>query len=297
MGKKNANKKVLQAQLEQLKSRVLENPNDIDNINDDDLLDIEDNSDLEAMDDEEMAQEAKEVREANEKMLAELRDFKLKLEQKFNSKYTSKELWLERMTVVPNTEIDKQLNINDDIKRELTFYNLAHEAAIKGIIRLKEEKQKINRPDDFMAEMLKSDEQMIQVKKEIIQHEYRIKKFQLREEKMLNKKFNQNTKGKQNKESQEYKKVSTDAINHWKKSIKENPNEYYKLDDYVNKSVRNKKSMSRKDRNKRFNPKLAHADKSRENSKKSGFNKQSRAPKFDKKRPGKAQRTNKRKSK
>ena len=224
---------------------------------------MKENSDYEAVNDdldEELLKEQNERINENNKTKEELQRLKENIENKFNSKFTSKELWLERLTVVPTSEIDKNLNLDDDIKRELFFYNLAHEAAIKGIIRLKEEKQKINRPDDFMAEMLKTDEQMMRVKKEILQHESRIKKFQLREEKMLNKKFNKKTKGKLSKETQEYKKTSKEAIEHWKRSIKQNPDEYYKLDDYVNKTVRSKKTMSRKSRDRKFNPKLAHQE-------------------------------------
>lgn len=149
---------------------------------------------------------------------AALTELKNKIESKFNEKFKPHELFLERMTVTSDNIIDKKMNINDDIKRELVFYNLSFEGAVKGINKLKQNNQKLNRPEDFMAEMLKSDEQMIKIKKEILSHEMRIKKFQLREEKMLNKKFNKKTKTKGNKESQEYMKTSKEAINHWKKS-------------------------------------------------------------------------------
>lgn len=300
MGKKSKNKLHLQKRIK-------------DDEPEEDDVDIEENSDLDAIDDNEI-EEDEEIKKNNQETKALLVQLKQKIESKFNAKFNPKELFLERMTVVPKSEIEKNLNINDDIRRELNFYNLAVEGAVAGIINLKAEKQRINRPDDYMAEMLKSDEQMVKVKKEILSHESRIKQFQLREQKMLNKKFNKKTKTKQAKEGQEYKKVSRDAIEHWKNSIKENPDEYYKLDDYVNKSVKHSKNLSRKDRNKKYNPRLASQEKFKnanpghgrgqgkpgKNFKKSGFNKSERAPQKEKRRPGKTQRTNmknKRKSK
>lgn len=84
---------------------------------------------------------------------------------------------MERLTVNSDNSVPSKLNVNDDIKRELIFYNLTFEGAVKGINKLKELHQKLNRPDDYMAEMLKTDEQMMRVKKEIMSHEDRIKKF------------------------------------------------------------------------------------------------------------------------
>lgn len=136
----------------------------------------------------------------------------------FNGKFSANDLTLERMTVVSKSVVDKHLNLNDDIKRELIFYNIAHEGAIQGINMLKKEKQKINRPDDFMAEMLKSDEQMMQIKKNIKGNDDRIKKFKLREEKMLNKKFNKNTAKNKEMKNNDYKKQSKEDIERWKQS-------------------------------------------------------------------------------
>jgi len=49
---------------------------------------------------------------------------------------------------------------------------------MKGIEKLRESKVKINRPDDFFAEMLKTDKQMERVKGRIISEQIRIKKFE-----------------------------------------------------------------------------------------------------------------------
>lgn len=49
------------------------------------------------------------------------------------------------------------LQINDDIKREVSIYNNTRENVMKGMQILVQAKVPISRPDDFFAEMLKSD--------------------------------------------------------------------------------------------------------------------------------------------
>jgi len=52
----------------------------------------------------------------------------------------------------------KALTINSEIKREVAFYNSARENVIKGMEILVQAKVPIERPDDFFAEMLKTDD-------------------------------------------------------------------------------------------------------------------------------------------
>lgn len=54
-------------------------------------------------------------------------------------------------------QVPEQLNINSDIKRELAFYNLTRENVKEGMSFLVQRGESISRPDDFFAEMLKSD--------------------------------------------------------------------------------------------------------------------------------------------
>jgi|TARA_B110001450_G_C17617997_1_gene480037 rRNA-processing protein EBP2 len=56
------------------------------------------------------------------------------------------------------SEAAKALSINNEIKREVAFYNSARENVMKGMEILVQAKIPIERPDDFFAEMLKTDE-------------------------------------------------------------------------------------------------------------------------------------------
>ena len=159
--------------------------------------------------------------------------------QKFYDNKGKKITWLEFPTEVSTTEIPEYLNPDDDIKRELVFYNIAKENAIKGMIELKKLGEKLNRPDDYFVEMLKSDEQMMKVKKLIINEQQYIKKFEAKKQKMQNIKFAKSMKDFQNKERSSFKRQTLEGVEKWKKHIKNNPN--------IDKFFVNKK--------KKFNPK------------------------------------------
>ena len=151
--------------------------------------------------------------------------------------------WLEFPVSISESTIPPNLNPDDDIKRELIFYNIAKENAIKGMIQLKQLGEKINRPDDYFVEMLKSDEQMLKVKKQIINEQQYIKKFEAKKQKMQNIKFAKSIKDFQNKEKSSFKRQTLQGVEKWKKHIKNNPQDYKDIDKFFN----NKK--------KKFNPK------------------------------------------
>lgn len=75
--------------------------------------------------------------------------------------------WIEHqaLTGAAKTEVE---DVNDDVERELAFYNQALEAAKECIGRLEEAKVPWNRPRDYYAEMVKSDEHMARVKQQLM---------------------------------------------------------------------------------------------------------------------------------
>ena len=178
------------------------------------------------------------VDEINEKINSIKNDI-----QKFYDAKNKKIDWLEFPVEISQSPIPQNLNPDDDIKRELIFYNIAKENAIQGMIKLKQLGEKINRPDDYFVEMLKSDEQMMKVKKQIINEQQYIKKFEAKKQKMQNIKFAKSIKDFQNKEKSSFKRQTLQGVENWKKHIKNNPDDYRNIDKFFN----NKK--------KKFNPK------------------------------------------
>ena len=163
--------------------------------------------------------------------------------QKYYEAKNKKMTWLEFPVEISTTPIPEYLNPDDDIKRELIFYNIAKENAIKGMIELKKLGEKLNRPDDYFVEMLKSDEQMMKVKQQIIKEQQFIKKFEAKKQKMQNIKFAKSMKDFQNKERSSFKRQTFEGVEKWKKHIKNNPGDYKNIDKFFE----NKK--------RKFNPK------------------------------------------
>ena len=179
---------------------------------------------------------------------------------------------------ISQSQIPQNLNPDDDIKRELIFYNIAKENAIQGMIKLKQLGEKINRPDDYFVEMLKSDEQMMKVKKQIINEQQYIKKFEAKKQKMQNIKFAKSIKDFQNKEKSSFKRQTLQGVENWKKHIKNNPDDYRNIDKFFN----NKK--------KKFNPKDLIGKSVKQKSKEKRLADERYYKKKKMKRPGKIKR-------
>ena len=201
----------------------------------------------------------------------------------FNRYFTQKNAeitWLEKPILISKEGIDQNINIDDDIKRELLIYNITKENAIKGLSKLKSLNEKINRPDDYFVEMLKSDEQMENVKKQIIREQTYIKNFELKKQKFQNIKFAKSIKDFQNKEKSSFKKKTFEGIEKWKKHIKNNPNDYNNIDKFFEGDKKKKK----------FNPKLLAGKSVKFKSKEKRINDMKHFKKKQNKRHGKVKR-------
>lgn len=82
--------------------------------------------------------------------------------------------WAETFTVIPETplpfgekssEDSTPVDIHDDLKREVAFYNLALEAVHDARRKCKDIGIPFSRPEDFFAEMVKTDGKLVTFKK------------------------------------------------------------------------------------------------------------------------------------
>ena len=85
--------------------------------------------------------------------------------------------------------VPEALSVHDDIKREISLYNMARENVKKGMEILVQAKIPISRPDDFFAEMLKTDEHMAKVKSRLLQQSKKVASFEEKKQRFENKKF------------------------------------------------------------------------------------------------------------
>ena len=118
------------------------------------------------------------------------------------------------------SEAAKALAINNEIKREVAFYNSARENVQKGMEILVQAKVPIERPDDFFAEMLKTDDQMKKVKQRIMKQQHKIQTFEDKKQKEENRKFHKAIKDFTQKKRHEEKKDNIKAIDELKSDIR-----------------------------------------------------------------------------
>lgn len=79
----------------------------------------------------------------------------------------------------------------------------------------------ISRPDDFLAEMLKSDGHMAQVKSRLLKQQVKIKTFEEKKQRTENKKFHKALKDFKQKAKHQEKRDNLDQISQLKKRIRE----------------------------------------------------------------------------
>ncbi|KAI3648263.1 hypothetical protein MP228_006117 [Amoeboaphelidium protococcarum] len=149
-----------------------------------------------------------------------------------------------------NDQQQKQkINAEDDIKRELSFYSQALATAQYGISNIKP----FFRPDDYFAEMVKSDDHMTKIKTRIVEEQEKIKKSEEAKRRRDMKKFGKNVKAEVLKERSIQKKREADKIESFKKRHKRNnddaPGDQFDIDAIVGDSAADKKRSQHKKRN------------------------------------------------
>lgn len=84
--------------------------------------------------------------------------------------WTSEVDWEETLAVT-GEEPTKVGNVDDDLERELAFYNQALADAKTAIRKLESGGTQWLRPTDYYAEMVKSDDHMAKVKEQLMQEQ------------------------------------------------------------------------------------------------------------------------------
>eukprot|EP01125_Pyxidicula_operculata_P009368 TRINITY_DN3084_c0_g1_i1.p1 TRINITY_DN3084_c0_g1~~TRINITY_DN3084_c0_g1_i1.p1 ORF type:complete len:332 (+),score=120.90 TRINITY_DN3084_c0_g1_i1:44-997(+) len=129
--------------------------------------------------------------------------------------------WAETLDLLDDTPLP-EIDTKDDLTREKEFYNHALRVSQLGLKKLKDLDIPYRRPDDFFAEMLKTDEHMTKVKNTMLQEKRHIdeaiERRRLRTQKQFGKKLQIE---KQQQRAQE-KKSEIETIKKWRKSRKGN---------------------------------------------------------------------------
>jgi len=165
----------------------------------------------------------------NERLKEVKQSFYNRLESRKLIKKQGRIPFSEHMTIVnPEpihlTEEAKKLQINNDIKREVAFYNSARENVQRAMTFCVQAKIPIERPRDFFAEMVKSDEQMRKIKSNLLKQQNKIAKFEEKKGRLENKKFHKAIKSFTQQKRHQEKRDNMTAINTLKDKIKSGDN-------------------------------------------------------------------------
>ena len=130
--------------------------------------------------------------------------------------------WKETLSV--STELtgdDMVESVHDDLQREMAFHTATVAAVADAHKRLRQRKIPFQRPRDFYAEMLKSDDHMMRIKAELVAEKERMNAVDRRRKSQLNKKIQKELQEEKRKERNERKKRMLKAVKQWRDKKKD----------------------------------------------------------------------------
>uniref|UniRef100_A0A7S0SLK1 rRNA-processing protein EBP2 n=1 Tax=Mantoniella antarctica TaxID=81844 RepID=A0A7S0SLK1_9CHLO len=136
--------------------------------------------------------------------------------------WTHKAKWIDHMAVAGEEGVESPADINDDLTRETYFYEQALASANVAIKRLKDLGIAVKRPEDFYAEMVKSDEHMKRVRAELIFEQTSQETREERRKAREQKRYGKQVQAEKIKERTLQKKESIKSIEKWRKTRKHN---------------------------------------------------------------------------
>ncbi|EKX43513.1 hypothetical protein GUITHDRAFT_45163, partial [Guillardia theta CCMP2712] len=106
-------------------------------------------------------------------------------------------------------------DVNDDLKRELAFYDIAL-AGVKDCQEMcKSSGIPYERPKDFYAEMVKTDDHMLKVKKQLIEQSAKVEAAEIRRKQREAKKYGKALQVERKIEKDKRKKDELESISKW----------------------------------------------------------------------------------
>lgn len=130
--------------------------------------------------------------------------------------------FIETLAVVDEEGSDEKVDYKDNTKRESYFYSNTLRNVSKACLVLASMNVKWNRPDDMLAEMLKTDQHMKKIKMDLLKQEQKIKAVELKKQKYVEKKFTKKIQVEKKKQRMQEVKKNLKEIEKWKKSDHKN---------------------------------------------------------------------------
>ncbi|KAF9923589.1 rRNA-processing protein and EBNA1-binding protein ebp2 [Linnemannia zychae] len=139
--------------------------------------------------------------------------------------------WSETQSIT-STQAINVTDPDDDLNREVAFYNQALEAAVLGRERIRKEGGVFERPDDYFAEMIKSDDHMAKIRQRLLDENASIQASERAKAQRELKKFGKKVQTEKRLEREKAKADALDKINALKKKRQGNDNSTNADDDF-----------------------------------------------------------------
>jgi len=123
--------------------------------------------------------------------------------------------WIEVLTV---STTPQPVDVSDDLARETTFYSQAMAAVKEGHRLFEKYGLNYERPTDYFAEMLKTDEHMQRVKNKLLVEQNQIEQSEQKRKQRDLKKYGKQIQQQQIQQKQKQKKQELESISKWRKA-------------------------------------------------------------------------------
>ncbi|KAL7335551.1 rRNA-processing protein EBP2 [Mucor circinelloides] len=128
--------------------------------------------------------------------------------------------WIETMTITSSKPVVVE-DVQNDMERELAFYQQALEAAKLGRELVKKAGAEFSRPEDYFAEMLKSDEHMAKIRQKLLDESASLKASEEAKRQRQLKKFGKKVQVEKQLERQKQKSEMLEKIKLLKRKRKD----------------------------------------------------------------------------
>ncbi|KAF8379325.1 hypothetical protein HHK36_028759 [Tetracentron sinense] len=123
--------------------------------------------------------------------------------------------WVHKLSV--NIDQEQEVDVNDDLARELAFYTQALEGTRQGFEKLQSMGLPFLRPSDYYAEMVKTDAHMGKVKGRLLVEKRNMEEAEERRKTREAKKISKEVQAQKLKERAKQKKEEIESVKKWRK--------------------------------------------------------------------------------
>ncbi|XP_057952145.1 probable rRNA-processing protein EBP2 homolog [Malania oleifera] len=128
--------------------------------------------------------------------------------------------WIHKLSV--DIDREQEVDVNDDLARELSFYTQALEGTKQAYEKLQSMRLPFLRPSDYYAEMVKSDVHMVKVKGRLLAEKKKMEEAEERRKARESKRIAKEVQAQKLKERAKQKKEEIESVKKWRKQRQQN---------------------------------------------------------------------------